>query len=73
MQIVVTILVLAGVIGLYLGSYVLNKNTPVPEGIIPIEQCASCSTTACSHFPGSPKDDIRAFLDEDKTEYECEI
>lgn len=73
MQILVTILVLAGVIGLYIGSYLLNKNTPVPEGIVPLATCSSCSTTSCAQHPGEAKDDIRQFLDESEKDYECEI
>lgn len=68
-KILVTVLVLAGVIGLYIGSYILNKRTPVPEGIEPIADCDACNTTSCSQHPSkteSVKDDIKNFIDENK-------
>lgn len=55
MQIIATVVVLALVIGLYIGSYLLNKNTPVPEGIVPVEGCDSCSSTSCGHHPSQTK------------------
>ncbi len=73
MQIVMTIVVLALVIGLYIGSYILNKNTPVPEGITPMEECNACNTTTCGHHPtNNVKDDIKEFIKDGK-EYDCEI
>ena len=73
MQILVTVLVLVGVIGLYIGSYVLNKNTPVPEGIIPLAQCSSCSTTSCASHPGDVKDDLKKHLSNAEEDCEYEI
>lgn len=69
-KILVTILVLAGVIGLYIGSYILNKRTPVPEGIEPIADCDACNTTSCTQHPSndvSIKEDITNFIGENKT------
>ncbi|XMB87348.1 hypothetical protein RJG79_05995 [Mycoplasmatota bacterium WC44] len=66
-KILVTILVLASVIGLYIGSYILNKRTPVPEGIEPIADCDACNTTSCTQHPSkdvSVKDDIKNFLND---------
>lgn len=44
--IIVGILVLF--IGLYLGSYVLNNNTEIPEGDYESVGCDSCNSTSCS-------------------------
>ena len=35
------------IVGIYIGSYVLNKNTAVPEGIEPAT-CSSCNSNTCS-------------------------
>ena len=51
----ITSIILAGVImilliGAFIGSYLLNKNTPKPEGCENIsENCEGCQITSCSH------------------------
>ena len=39
----VVAIVLIIVIGLYLGSYLLNSNTKTPEGVIAPPECESCN------------------------------
>jgi hypothetical protein len=73
MQILATIIVLTLVIGLYIGSYVLNKRTPVPEGIVMIEGCDSCSTASCGHHPSNVKDEIKEHLSKSDHNFDCDI
>ena len=42
------VIILVIVIGLYLGSYVLNSKTDLPEGITEVASCDSCNATSCS-------------------------
>ena len=49
--------VLIFVIGLYLLTYLMNKNTPVPDGIVPEDKCGTCSAPSCSVRDTSLKDD----------------
>ena len=54
---IIVIILLAVIIGLYIGSYYLNKNTPVPEGIEDVSDCQSCGSISCSlHSNPNPKD-----------------
>ena len=49
---VVAVLVIVGLVVLYVGSYVLNKRTPVPEECRELAEnasCKSCHNFACSH------------------------
>jgi len=73
MQIIATVIVLTLVIGLYIGSYLLNKNTPVPEGIIPVEGCSSCNTTSCGHHPSQVKDELKEELSKSDHNFDCEL
>jgi hypothetical protein len=45
------------IIGLYLLSYLMNNNTPVPEGIEPADKCSSCNAPSCSVRDTPSKDD----------------
>ena len=36
------------IIGLYILTYLMNKNTPVPEGIEPADKCGTCNAPSCS-------------------------
>lgn len=48
-DILIAVLLVGGIIILYFGSYILNKNTEAPEGIEPAEKCTTCgSRGACS-------------------------
>ena len=45
------IILIAGLVALFVISYVLNKKTPVPKGCEKLlydeEMCANCSNTSC--------------------------
>lgn len=45
---IVVPLILFVVIGIYLLSYTMNKNTKVPDGIIPESKCSTCGSGSCS-------------------------
>lgn len=54
----VVVIILVIVIGMYLGSYVLNSKTEVPEGIIIDPGCEGCSSMSCSlHSNPNPNED----------------
>lgn len=72
-SVIVAVLVVGGIIGLYFLSYVMNKNTPMPEGVDPIEECNTCNTTSCSHHPENIKEDIKEYYDKQKGKPECDI
>lgn len=39
-------------IGLFIGSYLLNKKTPKPEGCQETsKECGACGIVSCSHHP----------------------
>ena len=38
----IIILMFTAIIGIYVGSYLLNSKTPAPEGVEQIEGCGSC-------------------------------
>ncbi len=45
------ILVVGGMISIYLITYILNKNTPIPEeclDLVDSVKCGSCKNFACS-------------------------
>lgn len=42
------VIILVGIIGLYLGSYVLNSKTDIPEGVTEVAGCDSCNSMSCS-------------------------
>ena len=41
-------LIVLAVIGLYILTYILNKNTAAPEGAIVITKCSTCTSGSCS-------------------------
>ena len=49
MSIIVGILLMAVLTGCFIGSYVLNKRTPVPEGT-EIVHCRSCTIKSCGNY-----------------------
>lgn len=63
---VIGILLLGGIVLLYFGSFILNKQTDAPEGIEPAEKCTTCgSRGACSL---SQQEEMKKHPDE-----ECEF
>jgi multisubunit Na+/H+ antiporter MnhG subunit len=45
---ILSILLLAGIIVIYVGSYALNANTDVPQGVEKIDKCSTCGSGSCS-------------------------
>lgn len=65
--IIIVIILLVVIISLYLGSYYLNNNTPVPEGIEESSDCQSCGSISCSlHSNPNPKDGFKDTLSDYK-------
>ena len=52
------------IVAMYLGTYILNKNTKVTEGITEVASCSACNSTSCS---------VRDKKKEDITPEECEL
>ena len=49
---IVPVLVIGGLVVVYIGSYALNKRTPVPEEcklIVDQTKCESCHSFTCSY------------------------
>lgn len=54
----IILIVLVIVIGLYIGTYVLNSNTKTPEGAKTISGCEGCQTLSCTlHSNPDPKEE----------------
>ena len=65
-EILIAVLLVGGIIIVYFGSYILNKNTDAPEGIEAPEKCTTCgSRGACSL---SQREEIQQHPDQ-----ECEF
>ena len=65
-SIFVALLVMALIVGLYFGSYILNKNTAAPEGARVIDKCSTCGTGSCSlptkeSFKNSPDEECEIY------------
>lgn len=43
----IQLLIIAGVLILFIGSFILNKRTKAPEGIEIPEKCHSCLSSSC--------------------------
>ena len=49
-SIIMAALIMIFMVGAFVGSYLLNKKTPKPEGCENIdENCEGCQITSCSH------------------------
>lgn len=42
------IIFLAIMIAIFIGTYLLNKNTPKPEGCDDMEECSACANFGCT-------------------------
>jgi len=57
MQILATIGVILVAIGLFIGTYLLNKHTKKPEGCENLEEnCSGCALVSCSHHPNNKEE-----------------
>ena len=55
---IIVLVILVIVIGLYLGTYVLNSKTKPPEGVEIDPGCKGCQTLSCSlHSNPNPSED----------------
>jgi hypothetical protein len=57
-KIVMTILIVGGLVGLFIASYLLNKRIPRPEGCDEeiTAQCKKCVISSCYLHPDHNKD-----------------
>lgn len=53
------ILWMAILIAVFVGTYILNKNTPKPEGCDDMDECGGCHNIACSHNDAHHKEEIK--------------
>ena len=51
-----TIVWLVILIAIFIGTYLLNKNTPKPEGCEDMSECVGCNNIACSHHSAHHKE-----------------
>ena len=50
-RVILTIVFVVALVALFIGTYILNKRTPKPEGCEDIgSECEGCQITSCSHY-----------------------
>ena len=50
-RVIIAIVMVVVLVGIFIGTYILNKNTPKPEGCEDIgSECEGCQITSCSHY-----------------------
>lgn len=53
LRIIVAVLIFSALVGLYIGSYLLNKKVKKPEGAEDLTaSCTGCAVTTCANNPG---------------------
>jgi len=53
LRIIVAVLIFSALVGLYIGSYLLNKKVKKPEGAEDLTaSCTGCAVTTCGHNKG---------------------
>ena len=50
---------MAILIVVFIGTYLLNKNTPKPEGCVELSECGGCNNIACSHNTAHHKEEVK--------------
>ncbi|MFQ6873982.1 MAG: hypothetical protein ACLT6Z_03910 [Coprobacillus cateniformis] len=50
---------MAILIVVFIGTYLLNKNTPKPEGCEELSECGGCNNIACSHNTAHHKEEVK--------------
>ena len=68
--------VLLALIALFIGTYLLNKKTPKPDGCKEHVECEGCKIVSCSHHPSNqehaePQEEVS--VEESSTKVEEEI
>ena len=57
-SIIMAVVIMTFMIGVFIGSYLLNKKTPKPEGCENLdENCEGCQITSCSHHKVNKEED----------------
>lgn len=46
-------------IAIFIGTYLLNKHTPKPEGCEDMSECVGCNNIACSHHSAHHKEEVK--------------
>ena len=50
-RIILAIVLIVVLVGLFIGTHILNKRTPKPEGCEEVgAECEGCQMTSCSHY-----------------------
>lgn len=50
-RVIIAVGVVVICVGLFIGSYILNRRTPKPEGCENLgSECEGCQMTSCSHY-----------------------
>ena len=50
-RVILAIVFIVALVALFIGTYILNKRTPKPEGCEEIgDECEGCQMTSCSHY-----------------------
>ena len=51
LRVILAIVIIVVCVVLFIGTYLLNKRTPKPEGCEEIgSECEGCQITSCSHY-----------------------
>ena len=51
LRIILAVVIVLVCVGLFIGTYLLNKKTPKPDGCENLgEECEGCQMTSCSHY-----------------------
>ena len=51
LRIILAVVIVLVCVGLFIGTYLLNKKTPKPDGCENLgEECEGCLMTSCSHY-----------------------
>ena len=48
---IIAVVIIVALVGLFIGTYILNKKTPKPEGCEEVgAECEGCQMTSCSNY-----------------------
>lgn len=57
-SIISAVIIMIVMIGAFIGSYLLNKKTPKPEGCENLdENCEGCQITSCAHHKNNKEEE----------------
>ena len=50
-RVILAVVIILVLVVLFIGTYILNKRTPKPEGCEDVgSECEGCQITSCSHY-----------------------